>query len=419
MKKINNIFDCLENAEGRDMERITNKTPQLDSKQIDRILEMSERKYNIKKRNEINTNYSDGEGYQTAAEGVEEYSKRPIWMRYAAAAAALVLTGGIVAASMSILKNRNSVPNVPTVPNIAATTVVTTAVTTDEESAELTTVTADLSAEVTGTMTADITETGETTSTTASQSTSANAQANTTASQQQNENTATAVPNALTEDECRAVIEQREQEYIKYAEIDHIPCTDYLDFSDSFIVKAHADPEAYAQGHPYIDDGKEFNIRFVHYVDPSFPTIEDMKNFVADYLDRWYGGNGISVETTFGQTIVPGQTIIYELYRPELLYVYTVYNGKIYRGVDEALEPSIMESHDDFVTSERQALRLGRDYFRNITDSSFEDYRITLDGDGDYYGHYRYYYKENGQWRADISKERELTHEDCLPIVQG
>ena len=53
MKKINNIFDCLENAEGSEMERITNKTPQLDDKQLERILDMSERKYNIKKRNEI------------------------------------------------------------------------------------------------------------------------------------------------------------------------------------------------------------------------------------------------------------------------------------------------------------------------------------------------------------------------------
>ena len=42
MKKINNIFDCLENAEGSEMERITNKTPQLDDKQLERKKEQEE-----------------------------------------------------------------------------------------------------------------------------------------------------------------------------------------------------------------------------------------------------------------------------------------------------------------------------------------------------------------------------------------
>ena len=67
--KYNNLFDCLENAEGSDMEKITRNTPQLDDKQLERILNMSERKYNIKKAENINSEYS--EGYD-AEEGVEE-----------------------------------------------------------------------------------------------------------------------------------------------------------------------------------------------------------------------------------------------------------------------------------------------------------------------------------------------------------
>ena len=39
--KYKNLFDCLENTEGSDMEKITRNTPQLDDKQLEKILNMS------------------------------------------------------------------------------------------------------------------------------------------------------------------------------------------------------------------------------------------------------------------------------------------------------------------------------------------------------------------------------------------
>ena len=157
--KYRNLFDCLEDAEGRDMEKITKNTPELDEAQFERILSMSERKYNKKKREKINSEYTDSFGREEVAEGVETYDNRPVWIRYAATAAALVLTAGILALTHNILGRHNQTPDKPAPPIIAATSSVTTTGTTDADNTELTTVSADPDATVTGSETTDITTT--------------------------------------------------------------------------------------------------------------------------------------------------------------------------------------------------------------------------------------------------------------------
>ena len=403
MKKTYNIFDCLENADGRDMERITNKAPELDDKMLERLLDMSERKYNIKKRNETDSEYSDV--YQAAAEGVEVY-RRPVWFRYAPVAAALVLTFGIAAAGLSILKNRSTVPNVPSVPPVAATSVVTTTDTTDTAVTDTTTVTTDLTSDTTGTAAAENTAAASPAQTTA---------AGNAASAQTAQDTP-AASNLLTEEQCYDVINQEVDETIIFEEIVQVPCSDYLDFSDTFTATAHVEKDVYSDGHAYVDDN-DFTIKFVHYTDPKFNTIDDIRNYVISYNERWHNGRFSYINEMFGQTIVPGQVITTDYYIPEKIYVYTVYNGKIYRAISNDLDPQRIEAHADYYTGERMALRWGHDYIRNITDTSFESCRVQEDGNGGYYGRYRYYYYDGSQWKNDLSRERELNDAECRQYI--
>ena len=418
MKKINNIFDCLENAEGSEMERITNKTPQLDDKQLERILDMSERKYNIKKRNEINTEMN--EDYQTAAEGVEKYTKRPVWHRFAATAAVLVLAGGITAAGLRLLKDRNEVPVVPTIPNIAATTVVTTTDGNENETAEITTVTADLSAVVSDTVTTDTAVSNSSSAQPAAQTTqpapNPDNSGNTPA--QQSDDSAPAAPNALSEDQCRAVLKQVTDEHVTYEEIVQVPIKEYLDLSDTFTATCQVTRDTFADGHSLLDEPNNIEVKFVHYVDPKFNSISDIRNFVVNWADRWNGGRTFNTDKMFGQSITPDQIYSTELYIVEDIYVYTEYNGKIYRGISTDLNTDDLQSHDQYYTSECMSLRWGNDYIRNITDSSFDDYRISEDGNGGYYGIYRYYYNDGSGWKEDTSKQRQLNNSDCLQFIQ-
>lgn len=411
--KYKNLFDCLENAEDRDMEKITRNAPQLDDEQLERILSMSERKYNIKKTKNINMEYTDGYGSDAVAEGVETYDKRPIWLRYAATAAALVLTVGLVALSHNLLGRRHGNTEAPSLPNIAASSSVTTTGTTDINNTDITTVSADYSAEETGTVSADTAENTAVSETTAQ---AAAASPTETASPQQEDSTAS--PNALTEAQCIEVIDKRNEDYIRYTEIVQVPIREYLDFSDTFTVTYHLTTDYYSDGQPYADGPKLFEVQFVHYVDPSFSSINDIRNFYDDYNMRWSGGRNPYSDKMFGQTIVPDQYLSCDKYDEQAIFVYTEYNGKIYRGIDSRLTSEDTVTQEQHRTSERQALSWGEDHFRNITDTSFECYRTQLDRwDGTYYGVYRYYYNDGTGWRTDDSKERELSDAECRAIM--
>ncbi len=409
--KYKNLFDCLENAEGSDMEKITRNTPQLDDKQLERILNMSERKYNIKKAENINSEYS--EGYD-AEEGVEEYRKRPVWIRFSATAAALVLTAGLVALTHNLLGRSRGGDMTNDAPKIAASSVVTTANKSDNDNSDAVIVSTDVTASVTGTAT-DVT--AETTTAASADNAVQTAPANT-QPPAANETPQASSVNALSEEECRSVIGYHDEEYIRYAEIEQAPVSDYLDFSDTFTVTAHINHQNYADGSEYHDSAYDIPLIYVHYVDPHFSSLNDMREFVRDYADRWNGGRCFDLDLKFGQTIVPDQVVEYDYFKTEAVYAYTEYNGKIYRAIDSNLTEDMMESHDTFHASELNNLSWGHDYFTNITDTSFEDYRIQLNRwDGTYFGIYIYFYKDGNKWRIDDATSRELSDAECREFI--
>lgn len=410
--KYKNLFDCLENAEGSDMEKITRNTPQLDDKQLERILNMSERKYNIKKAENINSEYS--EGYD-AEEGVEEYRKRPVWIRFAATAAALVLTAGLVALTHNLLGRNRGGDMTNDAPKIAASSVVTTANKSDNSDAVI--VSTDVTASVTCTAT-DVTTEATTSSAAAAADNAVQSAPANTQPPAANETPQNSSVNALSEEECRSVIGYHDEEYIRYAEIEQAPVSDYLDFSDTFTVTAHINHQNYVDGSEYHDSAYDIPLIYVHYVDPHFSSLNDIREFVRDYADRWNGGRSFDLDLKFGQTIVPDQVVEYDYFKTEAVSAYTEYNGKIYRAVDANLTVDNMDSHDTFRASELYNLDWGHDYFRNITDTSFEDYRIQLNRwDGTYFGIYIYFYKDGNKWRIDDATSRELSDAECRDFI--
>ena len=266
--KYRNLFDCLENAEDSTMEKITENAPELGNEQLERILDMSERKYNTKKRERINTEYTDGYGADAVAEGVEPYN-RPAWVKFAATAAALVLTAGVLALSHNLLGRRGGVHETPEIPIVAATASVTTTGTTDAENAELTTVIADNATTVT--------EAAAVTSAPAQQSQENKADTNTPSSAAKTTNDT--VENVLSEAECMNVINSYLDERITCSGMRTV-LSDYLDTSDTFTTKF-----TITFDDVYESDGshrlpEEYTITFVHYVNPKFRTLAEMRDYV-------------------------------------------------------------------------------------------------------------------------------------------
>lgn len=376
---------------------------QLDNKLLERIIIMSERKYNFKKNNE-NTN----DFFNYYAEGVEK-DNRPAWLKYVSVAvAALVVTGGIAASTMKLMKNRKLVPSVQAGSNVVSSSVITNKTTT-----EITTVSDDI------TTSEAVTETAFVTSETVSATQAVTAAATPTVTEipvQQAQNTVTTVTPDY-EDQCYDIINMEEDYSITFEEMVQVPCSDFMDYSDTFTATARVTHDTFCDGHPLLDEPLEFTLKFVHYTDPKFTTINELKSFVDNYEKCFCGGTGPDTDILFGQTIVPGQVVTHDLFITDNIFVYTVYNGKIYRAVDNNLNPENLLSHDEFYTNERMAFRWGHDYLRNVTANSFEDYRVQEDGNGGYYGRYKYYYYDGVQWIKNTSNERELSDAECRQIM--
>lgn len=101
------IFDILEGAEGGTMERLISKCPEIPDEELDDILEMSERKYYMKKK-EMSGNSIGGQPEFNGAtvSGVERVKKFS-WTKPLTIAASFVLIAGLAAGSISLMnKNR-------------------------------------------------------------------------------------------------------------------------------------------------------------------------------------------------------------------------------------------------------------------------------------------------------------------------
>lgn len=100
-----NIFDVLANAEDNEMNRITDKCPEISDTQLEKLLAKSERKYTYKKKemdNMSNSRTITMNEYEQVS-GVERH--RPVWLRTVSTAASVFLALGVVIGSVSFLKH--------------------------------------------------------------------------------------------------------------------------------------------------------------------------------------------------------------------------------------------------------------------------------------------------------------------------
>ncbi len=103
MKK-ENLFDILEKAEDESMERLIDKCPEISDEELDKILDMSERKFNMKKR-DMNKNVQRENGITVS--GVERV-KRPAWIKPFTMAASFVLVAGMVVGTVALMNKGKS-----------------------------------------------------------------------------------------------------------------------------------------------------------------------------------------------------------------------------------------------------------------------------------------------------------------------
>ena len=409
MKK-RNVFDILENSGEGEIEMIDRLTPELSDEQFERILEMSKRKRNIMRAAEerninMNTNYN----MDSDVTGVEEY-KRPIITKMLAAAASLVILGGGIALGHNMLKRSHpEKPNI--VPNVAATTVTATTVTTDSENADITTVTADVTAEVSGTVTVPAAVSGETSAASSTQnSTSAHvtsqAQAVTTIAEN------TAEEPVVTENPAyRAEAEEWSRNYFDAKDI-LLLNYDYLDMSDTFEAQRlviYLDYGATEEDQPR----ENHTMTFVHYVNPKFSSVEDIKADQVKYVFNDYDENGQNMNSWmldryYSMKVEPGQVIEDNWYNKYDYYPqFTEYNGKIYRCVYD-------DGRTQFGADDQEMLNqaLNRKwYVQNCNSDSFE--LIELRGSYESSGRWYSVQKFDGEWRVtEIRALNEVYSED-------
>ena len=138
------LFDILEDAENDSMDRLKKKCPEISDKQLDKILVMSERKFNMK-NNGTYIKRTDN----SVVEGVER-SRRPAWLAPLSTAASVILIAGIVIGSTALIKKNSRkvdsdniiVPGAVTSTSTVTETETLTETTTLTETATLTTASA-------------------------------------------------------------------------------------------------------------------------------------------------------------------------------------------------------------------------------------------------------------------------------------
>ena len=115
------LFDILENAENDSMDRLIEKCPEISDEQLDRILEMSERKFNMKSKKTGNTENNISMTENDVVEGVER-TRRPSWLAPLSMAASLILIAGIAIGSTALIRKSSKKPVDEKVPVATAAT---------------------------------------------------------------------------------------------------------------------------------------------------------------------------------------------------------------------------------------------------------------------------------------------------------
>ncbi|MCR4638867.1 hypothetical protein [Ruminococcus sp.] len=113
-------LDMIFSGKDTDIEKISARYKAVDDKRKEKIYEISKRKYDILKAGE---GESSDDGFIVSAQGVERYSRPKFYRYFSAAAAAVVLFGGICGGVMLSRSSRVQPMNSSSDPEVTATTV--------------------------------------------------------------------------------------------------------------------------------------------------------------------------------------------------------------------------------------------------------------------------------------------------------
>ena len=113
-------LDMIFSNKESDIEKISSRYKAVDDKRKEKIYEISKRKYNILKAGESN---ASDDGFVVSAEGVERYNRPKLYRYFSAAAAAVVLFGGVISGVMLSRSSKVQPMNPSSDPNVTATTV--------------------------------------------------------------------------------------------------------------------------------------------------------------------------------------------------------------------------------------------------------------------------------------------------------
>ncbi|WP_303834605.1 hypothetical protein [Ruminococcus flavefaciens] len=115
-------LDMIFSGKEKDIETISSRYKAVDDKRKEKIYEISRRKYNILKAGESEEERTD-DGFTVSAEGVERYNRPKLYRYFSAAAAAIVLFGGVCGGVLLSRSSKIQPMNPSSDPNVTASTV--------------------------------------------------------------------------------------------------------------------------------------------------------------------------------------------------------------------------------------------------------------------------------------------------------
>lgn len=400
MKK--DIFNMLENAGDDDMRRLMDMTPGFDSDTSERLLKMSEKKYNIKKNNIAAK--ADTE-YETEISGVDTY-KRPVWTRLMPVAASLVLVAGALAVTGSLLKSHApGGPDDPEPPVIAASTEDPSAPTDTTAKEQATTIvaasgTAETAAETAqaGTETSAVSaaivpgapasDASSVQAAGTAESTKPAAQAVTTAAAETDEELIDRLGREgyMEDPEYTAIAKEVLKRYENNYRVCCAPEYKYFDFSDSFEI---------TYNEPGMFGPTERTVTYVRYNDPDFSSFEEMN----DNLEKTVPNSLDVFQRWIGNSVTPGCYLDYYDAFPTT----TEYNGKLYANPEKSPKspdnPDIQAAGLRFCMDKPILIEYeGDDEFWAWTVHENWNYTENDPTEGKYYFAHPHFRKYNGVW---------------------
>ena len=110
MKDKEKIFDILGNAEDDTMKSLTDRCPEIDDAELERLLAVTERKYRMKKKDTDNERTEKDNNITMSENEVSgvEHCRRPVWLTPFLTAASVFLVAGVIMGSVIMLSRNGS-----------------------------------------------------------------------------------------------------------------------------------------------------------------------------------------------------------------------------------------------------------------------------------------------------------------------